>query len=122
MHGQFTNPRGIAIDSQGLVYVTEWGNHRVQKFTPNKKFVAQFGSYGSCPGQLNCPHGIAIDTAGTGLVYVSEGGNHRVSVFTSDGAFFSTFEGYYNIPIGLKFDKNGLFYVCNYGINQIVIY
>ena len=24
------------------------------------------------PGQLNRPHGITIDTAGTGLVYVSE--------------------------------------------------
>ena len=64
-NGQFNNPRDIAIDSQGLVYVADLGNHRIQKFTPNGKFVAQFGSYG--PGQLNRPYGITIDTAGTGL-------------------------------------------------------
>ena len=68
-------------------------NHRIQKFTPNGRFVAQFGTFGSGPGQLNRPCGITIDTAGTGLVYVSEAGNDRVSVFTSDGVFVSSFGG-----------------------------
>ena len=127
-NGQFQYPCDIAIDSQGLVYVTDAGNHRIQKFTQNGKFVAQFGSYGSGPRQLNRPHGITIDTAGTGLVYVSEEGNHRVSVFTSDGVFVSSFGRYgsnidqFNYPFGLRFDKKGFLYVCDFGNNRLVIY
>ena len=127
---EFDKPHGIAIDSQGLVYVTDWSNHRIQKFTPNGKFVAQFGSKGSGPGQLNSPGGIIIDTAGagTGLVYVSEAGNHRVLVFTSDGMFVSSFgrEGsniyQFKLLVGLRFDLNGFLYVCDSSNNQLVIY
>ena len=125
-NGQFNEPCDIAIDSQGLVYVTDYGNHRIQKFTPNGKFVAQFGSYGSGPGQLNRPCGITIDTAGTGLVYVRDSGNHRVSVFTSDGVFVSSFgrKGIDQLyfPLGLRFDKKGFLYVCDFGNKRLVIY
>ena len=57
-NGQFNEPHDIAIDSQGLVYVADTFNHRIQKFTSNGKFVAQFGSEGSGPGQLKGPRGI----------------------------------------------------------------
>ena len=86
-NGQFHNPCDIAIDSQGLVFITDVKSHRIQIFSPDGMFVAQFGSHGYDFGQLRYPRGITIDTAGTGLVYVSEEGNHRVSVFTGDGVF-----------------------------------
>ena len=124
----FNEDYGIAVDSQGLVYVTDSWNHRIEKFTPNGKFVAQLGSEGSRPGQLEYPSGITIDTAGTGLVYVSEWGNHRVSVFTSDGVFVSSFGrkgsniDQFNYPKGLTFDKEGFLYVCDRFNNRLVIY
>ena len=127
-NGQFNEPCDVTIDSQGLVYVADNGNHRIQKFTPGGNFVAQFGSKGSGPGQLNWPCGIIIDTAGTGLVYVSDSGNHRVSVFTSDGVFVSSFgrlgsnSDQFNIPKGLIFDKKGFLYVCDYRNDRLVIY
>ena len=31
--GQFNGPSGVAVDQEGNVYVTEWNNHRVQKFS-----------------------------------------------------------------------------------------
>jgi tripartite motif-containing protein 71 len=31
--GQFQNPSGIAIGSLGNVYVTDWGNNRIQVFS-----------------------------------------------------------------------------------------
>ena len=33
-NGQFKSPYDIAIDSEGLVYVTDYGNNRIQKFSP----------------------------------------------------------------------------------------
>ena len=131
-NGRFDKPHDIAIDSQGLVYVADTDNHRIQKFTPDGNFVAQFGSKGwglfYRPGQLNRPRGITIDTAGTGLVYVSEEGNNCVSVFTSDGVFVSIIgmEGsnrnQFDIPLGLRFDKKGFLYVCDYYNDRLVIY
>ena len=128
-NGQFkSNPHHIAIDSQGLVYVADNSNHRIQKFSPDGKFVAQFGSSGSGPGQLNSPRGITIDTAGTGLVYVSEDTGHCVSVFTSDGVFVSSFGrrgsniDQFNGPEALILNREGLLYVCDCYNDRLVVY
>ncbi|HXV51158.1 MAG TPA: 6-bladed beta-propeller, partial [Nitrosopumilaceae archaeon] len=40
--GQFTKPNGIAVSKDGLVYVADTENHRVQKFTLDGKFVSEF--------------------------------------------------------------------------------
>ena len=127
--GQFLFPFNIAIDNDGLVYVTDCNNHRVQKFTPDGQFIAWFGGgKGAGFGQLDKPSGIAIDNAGTGLVYVSEGGNSRISVFTRDGDFVRCFGGKggsdekFNNPLGMAFDKDGFLYICDSRNGRIVIY
>uniref|UniRef100_A0A1X7UW25 RING-type domain-containing protein n=2 Tax=Amphimedon queenslandica TaxID=400682 RepID=A0A1X7UW25_AMPQE len=115
-NGQFQSPHDLAVDSRGLVYVADYGNHRIQKFSSDGKFVGQFGTKGSGPGQLNGPMGITIDTAASGLVYISEWGNHRISVFTSNGVFVSKFGSkgsnidQFMRPNKLSFDKDGFLY------------
>ncbi|XP_019851931.1 PREDICTED: E3 ubiquitin-protein ligase TRIM71-like [Amphimedon queenslandica] len=89
--GQFKAPRDIAINSQGLVYVADRNNYRIQKFSPQEnrpciRYRYQFDT--QAPNSV----GIAIDTVATGdLVHVSEWGNHSVSVFTGDGVFVNSF-------------------------------
>jgi sugar lactone lactonase YvrE len=39
--GQFDTPHGIAVDAQGNVYVADRGNHRIQVFDGNGKFLRQ---------------------------------------------------------------------------------
>ena len=75
----FNDPRGIAIDSSGYVYVADKDNHRIQKFTSNGQFVTKWGSLGSNPGEFSYPKGIAVGS--DGKVYVSDTGNNRIQVF-----------------------------------------
>lgn len=79
--GQFRYPRGIALDSNGFVYVADVYNHRIQKFTHEGEFLTKFGQFGSNSGGLNKPAGNAI-----GLdcrVYVADTANNRIHVFTN---------------------------------------
>jgi DNA-binding beta-propeller fold protein YncE len=77
--GQFWNPWGIAVDRDGFVYVTDTGNHRVQKFDRDGNFETQWGGFGGARGQFNFPYGIGVDRRGSILVLDSS--NFRVQQF-----------------------------------------
>ena len=77
--GQLRSPWGIAVDGAGDVYVTDTGNHRVEKFDREGNFIAQWGGFGNSDGQFNFPYGIAVDAKGS--VFVVDSGNTRVQQF-----------------------------------------
>ncbi len=79
---QFYGPRAIAVDPQGNVYVTDTGNKRVTKFSPNGEPLGQFGGVGSDNGQFQEPVGLAIDNQGN--VYVADTWNQRIQKFDSN--------------------------------------
>jgi len=66
-------------DGEFFLKVADSDNNRVQKFTPEGKFVTEWGEFGDGPGQLNVPLGIAVDASGN--VYVSDSHNHRIQKF-----------------------------------------
>lgn len=72
-------PSSICIDDEDVVYVTERENHCVSIFTSQGQFLHSFGTRGRGPGQLNHPHGIAVDAAGH--VYICDYSNNRLQVF-----------------------------------------
>ena len=37
--GDLHGPTGVAVDSDGDVYVTDWGNHRLQVYAPDGSFI-----------------------------------------------------------------------------------
>ena len=78
-------PWGIATDSAGDVYVTDWRNDRVEKFDAGGQFLMTFGSSGDGEGQFNRPNGIAVDSQGD--IYVCDWMNDRVQVFDQAGRF-----------------------------------
>lgn len=80
--GLFFGPRSVAV-ADGEIYVTDTGNERVQVFASDGTFLRAFGGYGSEPGKLLEPVGIAIGPDGN--VWVADSGNSRISVFTPDG-------------------------------------
>src|SRR5665213_2249236 len=50
-NGQFNSsiqgPTGIAVDSSGMIYVTDYGNRRVEKFNPSGTYLTQWTGYTS---------------------------------------------------------------------------
>ena len=127
--GEFTNAQGITIaiiDGEEFLYITDYNNHRIQKFTVQGQFLSAFGSQGNDPGQLMYPCGITVGTGG--LLYVTEIGNHRVSVFTCGGDFVTCFGqlgsniDQFNNPRGIAFDKNGIMYICDSSNKRLVLY
>ena len=80
--GALSSPRNVAVGPDGLAYVADSANHRIQVFDADGVFVRGWGSFGSEPGQFNEPWGLAVDDA---HVYVADTWNHRVQKFTLDG-------------------------------------
>jgi sugar lactone lactonase YvrE len=81
--GQFDTPADVVVDSSGHVYVSDYLNHRIQKFTSEGMFISKWGSFGAGEGQLSLPGGLAIDSQH--VLYVAEYGNKRVQKFTLEG-------------------------------------
>ena len=75
----FYGPRGLAVDAEGRVYVSDTGNKRIVVFDANGNFITQFGSAGFDPGQFDEPVGVAVDKNGT--VYVADTWNQRIQTF-----------------------------------------
>ena len=71
--GQLKYPQDVAVDSSGMVYVSDY--HRVSVFTPEGQFVQAFGEGGSGL-QL---HELAVDS--NGVVYACDIRNNCIQMF-----------------------------------------
>jgi DNA-binding beta-propeller fold protein YncE len=80
--GELLQPRNVAISPDGLIFVADSGNHRIQVFDDTGQYLRGWGSFGSQPGQFNEPWGLAVDDS---FIYVADTWNHRVQKFTHQG-------------------------------------
>jgi DNA-binding beta-propeller fold protein YncE len=119
--GQFDKPRGIAADAVGNLYVADWGNSRIQNFSPEGEFLKAFGKSGAGEGELREPNGIAVDSAGK--IYVADALNHRLVRFNADGNFEKQWSGpspgFYG-PRDVAVGPNKQLYVLDQGRSRVV--
>jgi sugar lactone lactonase YvrE len=100
----FRQPFGVAVDSAGNIYVTDFANNSIRKITPGAIVTTLAGTEGvtstaypsglpanagSADGtggaaSFNQPTGIAIDSSGN--LYVADTGNNTIRKITSAGA------------------------------------
>ena len=92
-NGEFNEPQKVAVGASGNVFVVDWqresigGNCRIQKFTADGIYLAQWGSSGIGNDQFASPSGVGTDAMGN--VYVTDQGNHRVQKFDETGAYIT---------------------------------
>jgi hypothetical protein len=84
---EFQNPRGLAVDANGYVYVADAGANDIKVFGPDGKFVRALGRKGQGPGEFQGPE--LIETSGEKL-FVWETLNHRISLLRLDGNFIKS--------------------------------
>ena len=77
--GDFFRPKGVAVDSEGHIYVAEGLHADVQVFEEHGQLLYYFGQHGSGPGQFQLPTGLFIDRKDR--IFVADSFNHRVQVF-----------------------------------------
>ena len=79
-NGWFKTATAVAVGPEGNIFVADFYNHRIQKFTPTGKFLVSIGSEGEEPGKLKYPTDVAVDKEG--IVYVVDFGNNRIQKFS----------------------------------------
>jgi tripartite motif-containing protein 71 len=123
-NGHFYLPVAAAVDGAGKVWVTDYYNGRVQKFSATGEFLAAYGSIGTGNGQFTHPTGIGINQS-TGNVYVGDCGNSRIEELNSSGEFVRTFgsagtePGQLSCMEGVKIDSAGNVWVADKHNNRI---
>lgn len=102
------SPTNLAIAPNGDIYVGDgYGSSYICQYNSKGEHIRTFGGLGKEAGQLNCPHGIIVDTRGkTPVLTVADRGNNRIQRFTLDGKHIDFVEGT-NQPCHFSYSKNG---------------
>jgi hypothetical protein len=143
LEASFRYPRGICMDTQGNLYISDSWNHRIRKLDTNGNVttlagggtsvgVQSIGAHVDGPdtsARFWTPCGLEIDASGN--LYLADAYNHRIRKITPQGVVTthagsgssgSTNGGYqdgsaltarFNIPTGLGIDAQGDVYVAD---------
>jgi DNA-binding beta-propeller fold protein YncE len=122
----------VAFAPDGSFYVAETGNHRIQKFGPDRTFLTAWGGKGIEPGQFMTPMDLVVD--GQGRIYVADADRDLipagretggVQVFDADGRYladwgvFGSEPGQMDTPFGIGLDPDGTLLVAEFNGNRV---
>jgi quercetin dioxygenase-like cupin family protein/sugar lactone lactonase YvrE len=121
--GEFFWPRGVAIDKEDNIYVSDEWLQRISIWSKDGDYVGKWGTEGSGDGEINRPAGIAFDSQDN--LFVVDASNHRIQKFTKDGVFlakwgsFGSGDGQFNLPWGIEIDAKDNVYVADWRNDRI---
>jgi DNA-binding beta-propeller fold protein YncE len=122
--GRFGYPTDVVIDHVDNFYVAEYGeNDRVQVFSPEGKWLRQWGGHGYEPGEFLKPRALAMDERER--LFVADSCNHRIQVFDTQGKLLNSWGsrgqdlGQMSYPYDLAIGSDRCLYVCEYGNHRV---
>ena len=122
--GRFGYPTDVVTDQAGNFYVAEYGeNDRIQVFSPEGKWLRQWGGHGYEPGEFMRPRAMVMDSRER--IYVADSCNHRIQVFDTNGKLLNmwgtrgTAPGEMSYPYDLAIGLDNALYVCEYGNSRV---
>jgi sugar lactone lactonase YvrE len=134
---RFSQPAGLAIDSNGNLYIADSGNHCVRKISTAGEVTTIAGSTAgflegdALQAQFHNPEAVAVDREGN--IYVADSGNRRVRKITVNGEVMTVAgsgSDVYNVDLdplkiyfrklsALALDRAGNLYIVDSGYNRI---
>ena len=90
------SPTNVAVAPNGDVYVADgYGSSYINQYDAAGKYVRTFGGKGKAAGQLDCPHGLIVDTRTTSpVLLVADRSNRRLQRFSLDGTHLGFDDGF----------------------------
>ncbi|HEY2743674.1 MAG TPA: SMP-30/gluconolactonase/LRE family protein [Polyangia bacterium] len=90
---EFNAPAGVAVDSQGVVYVADYGNNRIRRVAPDGTTTTIAGNgtagfkdgSGGANGTTMFKGPTAVDLYADGSMYVTDNANSRIRKILPDG-------------------------------------
>ena len=126
--GEFNLPRDAVVGADGLLYVVDGGNFRVQVFDGDGKFVKTFGAIGRQGGQFSRPKEIAADTEGN--IYVADSAFGNFQMFNKEGALLldvgsrgnTDAPAKFMLPSGIAVDTDGRIYMVDQFFRKVEVF
>lgn len=125
--GQFNLARDVAVGPDGLLYVVDGGNFRVQVFDQTGKFLRKFGKVGIRLGQLARPKGVGIDRDGN--LYISDASHGNFQIFTPEGKLLmfvgtrgANDRAKYMLPAMVDVDEDGRVYMVDQAYRKVDVF
>ena len=120
-------PFGTAVNSKGLIAVSDYKIHCILMFDKEGKYLRKFGSKGEEAGQLNAPAGLTF--VDDDNILVAEELNHRIQKFNvQTGNAVKSFgskgsrDGEFENPLNVCIDDEGRVAVGDFCNNRIQVF
>lgn len=107
------NPRGVAIDAAGNIYVTNTGNNTISKYNSSGTYLGTFGTGAT----MSLPKDLVFDSSGNAYVLNlgATPGTGSVYKYNSSGVYQSTILSGLNYALGITIDNSNNIYIADQG-------